>query len=114
MAATKPDSTNKKIVFNMILVLDIINVSREVFYLVRLQERTQCSALIITEYIERIRQEFDANHSYSREQSDPSLGRNGLEIKQRNIWIILRVHLKYNPYIVRRQQTETNWNCLLY
>ena len=83
----------------------------KLFHLVRLQERTQSSDLVITEYIERIRQELDTNHNYSPEQGDPSLSRNGLEIKQRNIWIILRVHLKYNPYIVRRQQTETNWNC---
>ena len=76
----------------------------ELFYRVGLQERTQCSASVIAEYIERIHQEMDANHNYSLEQGGPSLRRNGLDIKRMNIWIILRVHLKYNPYIVRCHQ----------
>ena len=61
----------------------------KLFYLVGLQERTQCSASVIAEYIERIRQELDANHNYSLEQGGPSLCRNGLEIEQMNIWRIL-------------------------
>ena len=76
----------------------------ELFYRVGLQERTQCSASVTTEYIERIRQEMDANHNYSPETGDHSLCRNGLDIKRMSRWIILRVHLKYNTYIVRRHQ----------
>ena len=50
----------------------------KLFYLVGSQERTQCSALVITEYIKKILQEMDTNHNYSLEQGDLSLGRNGL------------------------------------
>ena len=76
----------------------------ELFYRVGLQERTQCSASVTTEYIERIRQEINANHNYSPETDDHSLRRNELDIKRMNILIILRVHLRYNPYIVRCHQ----------
>ena len=61
----------------------------KLFNLVGLQERIQYTALLIPEYIERICQEMDANHNYSLEQGGPSLCRNGLEIKQMNIWRIL-------------------------
>ena len=76
----------------------------ELFYRVGLQERTQCSASVTTEYIERIRQEINANHNYSPETDDHSLRRNELDIKRMSRWMILPVHSKYNPYIVRHHQ----------
>ena len=62
------------------------------------------TSVVTPENIERVRQEMDANFNNSPEQGGPSLRRNGLDIKRMSRWRILRLHLKYNPYIVRRHQ----------